>query len=293
MEKQRDQFKYIHDQSLRLINHGYTSTEIAEMIELPKSLTSEWYNRGYYGSLSHNAKAIYQRYIGWYDSNPANLHPLPPVEAGKHYVAFMGGATEIIKKAKTAFDKGEYRWVAEVLKHVVFADPGNKEAKELQADAFEQLGYQTENPTWRNEYLMGAYELRNGLATVAISAASADSVNAMSYDMLLDYVGLKLNGPKAAGKESSFNMKFGGGDGDYAVKLQNGVLIYTANKLIGDADVTVTWSKPVFVAILFGITDLQTQIETGHVEVEGNQAKLEELFTLLDDFDPLFSIVTP
>lgn len=293
MEKQRDQFKYIHDQSLRLINQGFTPTEVAEMIQLPKSLTNEWYNRGYYGSISHNAKAIYQRYIGWYDSNPANLHPLPPVEAGKRYVAFMGGATETIKKAKAAFDNGEYRWVAEVLKHVVFAEPDNQEAKELQADAFEQLGYQTENPTWRNEYLMGAYELRNGMPTVAMSAASADSVNAMSYDMLLDYVGLKLNGPKAADRESSFNMKFGGDDGDYVVKLQNGVLIYTANKLIDDADVTVTWSKPVFVAILFGITDLQTQIGSGQVKVEGNQAKLEELFTLLDEFDPLFPIVTP
>lgn len=205
----------------------------------------------------------------------------------------MGGAQEVVKKAKEAFDKGDYRWVAEVMKHVVFADPENKEAKDLQADAFEQLGYQTENPTWRNEYLMGAYELRNGLPEKAIDTASADAVNAMTYDMLLDYVGLKLNGPKAGEKATSFNMKFGGDDGDYAVKLQNGVLVYTAKKQLEKADVTVTWPKAAFVGILFGATSLKEQVDAGHVKVEGDQAKLEELFTMLDSFDPLFPIVTP
>jgi alkyl sulfatase BDS1-like metallo-beta-lactamase superfamily hydrolase len=214
MENQRNQFKYIHDQTLRLANQGYTPIEIAEEIELPDSLAKEWYNRGYYGSLNHNAKAVYQRYLGWYDSNPANLNPHTPVDAGKMYVEFMGGADAVIDKAKASYDKGDYRWVAEVMKHVVFADPENEEAKNLQADAFEQLGYQTENPTWRNEYLMGAYELRNGLPKTAIITASADVVNAMSYDMLLDFVGLRLNGPKAADKTSAFSMKFGGDDGD-------------------------------------------------------------------------------
>ncbi|MGH6861223.1 MAG: alkyl/aryl-sulfatase, partial [Phyllobacterium sp.] len=294
MEKQRDLFKYIHDQSLRLINQGYTPIEIAEMIELPGTIAHEWYNRGYYGSLNHNAKAIYQRYLGWYDSNPANLHPLPPVEAGKRYVAFMGGAEEVVAKAKAAYDSGEYRWVAEVLKHVVFADPDNKAAKDLQADAFEQLGYQTENPTWRNEYLMGAHELRNGPPKITTSAVSADTVNAMSNDMLLDYIGLKLNGPKAADTKSSINMKFVGGDnGNYAVQLENGVLVYTANKQIDGADVTVTWPKAALVGIVFGATSVKEQVESGHVKVEGDRTKLETLFTLLDDFNPLFPIVTP
>lgn len=292
MEKQRDQFKYIHDQSLRLMNAGYTPIEVAEMIELPKSLSNEWYNRGYYGSVNHDSKAVYQRYLGWYDSNPANLHPYPPAEVGKRYVEFMGGAPEVIKKAKEAFDKGDYRWVSEVMKHVVFADPENKEARELQADAFEQLGYQTENPTWRNEYLMGAYELRNGLPKLSVNPASADSVNAMTVDMLLDYVGLKLNGPKAGEKTISFNMKFGD-EGDYAVKLQNGVLVYTANKQTEQADVTVSWPKAAFVGILFGATNLKDQIAAGHVKVEGDEAKLNDLLALLDNFDPLFPIVTP
>ena len=163
---QRDMFKYIHDQSLNLANKGLTMNEIAEQLQLPDSTGKQWHNRGYYGSVNHNAKAIYQRYLGWYDSNPANLHPLPPVEAGKKYVEFMGGADAIIAKAKESIAQGDYRWAAEVLKHVVFADPTNQTARNLQADAFEQLGYQTENPTWRNEYLMGAYELRNGVPNV-------------------------------------------------------------------------------------------------------------------------------
>jgi alkyl sulfatase BDS1-like metallo-beta-lactamase superfamily hydrolase len=293
MEKQRDQFKYIHDQSLRLLNAGATPIELAEEIKLPDSLAKEWYNRGYYGSLNHNAKAIYQRYLGWYDSNPANLHPLPPVEAGKRYVDMMGGASAVIAKAKTAFDKGDYRWVAEVMKHVVFSDPNNKEASDLQANAFEQLGYQTEDPTWRNEYLMGAYELRNGLPKTAIVTASADVANAMTPEMLFDYLGIRLDGPKAADKRASFNMKFAGGEGEYAVKLQNGVLVYTPSKQLDRADATITLPKPALVGIVFGATTLQKEIDAGYVKLEGDKAKFEELLQLLVSFDPLFPIVTP
>ena len=155
LRKQRDLYKYIHDQSLRLMNHGYTMLEIAEMVKLPRSLDREWYNRGYYGSVNHDAKAVYQRYLGWYDSNPANLHSLPPEEAAKKYVEFMGGPAAVIARARESFNKGEYRWVAQVMNHVVFADPENRQARELQAAALEQLGYQAENPTWRNEYLIG------------------------------------------------------------------------------------------------------------------------------------------
>lgn len=243
-------------------------------------------------SLNHNAKAVYQRYLGWYDSNPANLHPLPPTEAGKKYVEFMGGADEVIKKAKTEFDKGEYRFVAQVLSHVVFADPSNKAARELEADALEQLGYQTENPTWRNEFLQGAYELRNPLPKGGFGTASADVVGATTGDMLLDFIGIRLNGPKAAPKTSTFNFKFTG-EGDYAATLENGVLVYTEGKQLEKADVTLEAPKKVFVGILFGATTLQKEIDAGHLKLAGNKAKLEELFSLLDSFDLMFKVVEP
>lgn len=293
MEKQRDQFKYLHDQSLNLINSGYTMTELAEVIKIPDALDKEWYNRGYYGSVNHDSKAVYQRYIGWYDSNPANLHPLPPVTAAKKYVEFMGGANAVIQRAQKAYDKGDYRWVAEVMKHVVYADPSNKKARNLQADAFEQLGYQEENPTWRNEYLMGAYELRNGIAKIGTSVASADVINAMSIDMLLDYMGLCLDGPKATTVSSTFNMHFSGNPvQNYAVRLKDGVLIYTQNKQYQTADVTVDWSKADAVAVLFGATTLDKLLADGKITITGDKAKLQQLFGLIDHFDPSFPIVT-
>jgi len=166
--KQRDLYKYLHDQTVRLMNHGYKAVEIAERLTLPRSLASTWHVRGYYGTLSHNAKSVYQRYIGWYDANPANLNPLPPVERGRKYVEYMGGADAVIRRAREDFARGEYRFVAEALSHVVFADPANAEARQVGADALEQLGYAAESASWRNAYVLGALELRQGVpATVA------------------------------------------------------------------------------------------------------------------------------
>lgn len=294
MQKQRDQFKFLHDQSLRLMNTGYTPVTLAETILLPDSLTKEWYNRGYYGSINHDAKAVYQLYLGWYDSNPANLHPLPPAEAAKKYVAFMGGANAVIKQAQKSFEQGEYRWVAEVMKHVVFADPSNKKARELQADAFEQLGYQEENPTWRNEYLMGAYELRNGITKTAAITVSEDVIQAMPVDMILDYLSLCLDGPKVAEQHIKYNMIFpGNAQQKYAVALENGVLVYTADKSFTDADVTITWPKTLMVGIVSGRTSLEQQIKAGNVQLAGDPSKLQTLFGALVTFDPLFPIVTP
>ncbi|SEI43209.1 alkyl/aryl-sulfatase [Pseudomonas sp. NFR16] len=290
---QRDMFKYIHDQSLNLANKGFTMTEIAEQLQLPDSTGKQWHNRGYYGSVNHDAKAIYQRYLGWYDSNPANLHPLPPAEAGKKYVEFMGGADAIITKAKASIAQGDYRWAAEVLKHVVFADPGNQEARNLQADAFEQLGYQTENPTWRNEYLMGAYELRNGVPKVpGISTSSADMVAAMSPDLLLDYLGVRINGPKAIGKHLLLNWKQPDG-ANYAVELRNGVVIYSAGKVFDKPDATLTVDKLGFAGLMMGGLTLDKEVDAGKAKVEGDAGKVNELLALLDTFPTMFDIVTP
>jgi alkyl sulfatase BDS1-like metallo-beta-lactamase superfamily hydrolase len=256
---------------------------------LPDSIAKKWYNRGYYGSVNHNVKGIYQRYLAWYDSNPANLHPLPPEEESTRFVEFMGGADAVMAKAKQSFDKGDYRWVATVMNKVVFADPSNKAARELEADALEQLGYQTENPTWRNEYLMGAFELRNAVPKgKCINTATADAVAAMSPDMLLDFMGIRLNGPKADGKHTVINWDLGDGR-KYGIELRNSVLIYTDGVTLANPDATLTMSKGDFARLLMG----GQQAQSGTGKVSGDSQKVAELFSLLEPFDPMFNIVTP
>jgi alkyl sulfatase BDS1-like metallo-beta-lactamase superfamily hydrolase len=294
LKKQRDLYKYIHDQTLRLMNHGYTMLEVAEMLKLPGSLDREWYNRDYYGSVNHNAKAVYQRYLGWYDSNPANLYPLPPEESAKKYVEFMGGPQAVIARARESFNKGEYRWVAQVMNHVVFADPKNREGRELQAAALEQLGYQTENPTWRNEFLTGAFELRNGVPrALATRVDSRDTLRAMTLEMLLDYLGIRLNGPKAEGKTISLNWYLTDTGEKYAVTLENAALTYTADKQLPDADATMTLTRETLNRILMGRTTPDKEIEMGKIQLQGNREKLAELLSLMDSFEPMFNIVTP
>lgn len=207
--KQRDLYKYIHDQSVNLMNKGYTGTEIAEMIELPPELDRYWYNRGYYGTVKHNARAVYQRYMGWFDGNPTTLDQLPPEAAAKKYVEYMGGADAVLQKAKTDFDKGEYRWVAEAVKQVVFANPNNRAAKDLLADAYEQMGYQAESGPWRSIYLMGALELRNGVPKLpALDFYGPDLLAAMPPELVFDYWGVRLNAAKAAGKKLTVGFDF-------------------------------------------------------------------------------------
>ena len=294
LAKQRDVYKYIHDQTLNLANKGYTMNEIAETIKLPKELDQEWSIRGYYGSVSHDSKAVYQKYLGWYDNNPANLNPLPPTEAGKKYVEYMGGAPAIIKKAKESYAKGEYRWVAEVMSKVVFADPNNKEAKNLEADALEQLGYQTENGTWRNNYLMGAYELRNGVVANTTSSASPDTITAMTTDMLLDFMGIQLNAEKAAGKKMVLNWEQPDTKEKYTITLENSVLMYRkVDSFTNKADVTMSLPKTSLNNMLLKQTTMDKEISEGRAKITGDRAKLQELMGMTDTFNPAFNIVTP
>jgi len=210
LEKQRDTYKYINDQTLRLaLLHGYTPREIAEQLELPESLRTSFANRGYYGTIKHNAKAVYQRYFGWYDGNPANLDPLPPAEAGERYVELAGGAANLLKSAEAAYDKGEYRWVAEVVNHLVFADPDNQDARDLLARAYDQLGYQAESGPWRDVYLTGAFELRHGAPDKGVDLASAmGMIRHAPVERFLDAMAARLNAPKAEGKEMIVNLVF-------------------------------------------------------------------------------------
>lgn len=293
LRSQRDLYRFINDQTLRMINHGMTMREIADAFRLPDSLGNVWANRGYYGSVYHDVAATYVLYLGWFDGDPATLHELPPVEASKKYVEFMGGADEVLRKAKVSYDKGEYRWVAQVVRNVVFADPGNQAAKNLEADALEQLGYQAESGPWRNFYLTGAQELRKGVAELPTpNTASPDTVRAMSLDLFFDYLGVRLNSGKAGNAHTRLNFDFGQ-DGTYFVELENGVLNHTANMKAADADATVTLSRDTLNDIILQQTKLDDAISSGTVKISGDPAKLHELVADLDSFDFWFNIVAP
>jgi alkyl sulfatase BDS1-like metallo-beta-lactamase superfamily hydrolase len=284
LESQRDLYGYLHDQTLRLLNQGYVGSEIAEMLELPPGLADEWANRGYYGSISHNVKAIYQRYMGWFDGNPAHLWQHPPEAAAARYVAFMGGADRVLEQARRSFDEGDYRWVVEVVSHVVFADPSNADARELEAQALEQLGYQAEAGTWRNFFLMGALELREGSKGTPVATASSDVLAALSLEQILDGIAIRVDGIRAAGDHVVLNWIVG--DDRAVTTLSNGVLTYVLGATLDDADATLTLDRAALGrALLEG--------DLSGIGVEGDQTALTRLFAFLDEPDPDFEIVAP
>jgi alkyl sulfatase BDS1-like metallo-beta-lactamase superfamily hydrolase len=285
IEKQRDLYGYLHDQTLRLLNQGYTGAEIAEMFELPPGLANEWANRGYYGSVSHNVKAIYQRYMGWFDGNPAHLWQHPPEAAAVRYVAFMGGADRVLEQARESFEQGDYRWVAEVVSHVVFADPTNAEARELEAQALEQLGYQAESGPWRNFYLMGALELRDGSQGTPISGVSADVLGGLSLGQLLDSLAIRVDGMRAA-SQGRLVLNWVVSGATAVSTLNDGVLTHVLDATSADADATVTFEGDALSRALVG-GDLSG------MRVEGDQDAPGRLFSVLDRPDPDFEIVAP
>lgn len=290
---QRDMYKYINDQSLNLINKGYNMDEVAEKLTLPDSIGKRWSNRGYYGSLSHNAKAMYMFYMGWYDSNPANLNPLPEKEAAPRYVHLMGGEKKVYQQAKQAADSGNYRWAAQLLNHLIFADPDNKQAKDLQADIFTQLGYQSENAIWRNEYLSGAKELRDGVPVLPVaSTLDSDLTANIEPEALLDYMGVMLNGPKADGKNLRFNWTLPAGD-TYGVELNNSVIIYHKGLPFTDAAFSLKASVVELARLISHSAPVDKILGDGTVSLKGNPQKLDELLALLDVFPQMFNIVTP
>jgi alkyl sulfatase BDS1-like metallo-beta-lactamase superfamily hydrolase len=294
LKQQRDMYKYLHDETLRLANHGYTMLEIPELIELPPALFRAWYNRGYYGSVNHNVKAIYQRYLGFFDGNPANLHPLPPEEAGKRYVEFMGGAGALLAKAKESYAKGDYRWVAQVVNHLVFADPQNTEARNLQADVLEQLGYQAESGPWRNFYLSAAKELRDGVQDLAApKGVSGDALRATPLEMFFDQVAVRLNGPKAADKKIVINLDVTDLREQYVLTVEHGVLNYARGRQAADADVSVTLTRKTLDGMLLGEATLPQKMAAGEVQIEGRMETLGELQALMDNYEFWFNIVTP
>jgi alkyl sulfatase BDS1-like metallo-beta-lactamase superfamily hydrolase len=292
--KQRDAYKYIHDQTLRLANAGLGPEEIAETLELPESLRSAFAVRGYYGTVSHDAKAVYQLYFGWFDGNPANLNPLPPTDAAAKYVEFMGGAAEVKRRAQASFERGEYRWVAMVMNHVVFANPDDAEAKELLARAYDQLGYQAESGPWRDVYLSGAYELRHGMSSPPLDNASlAGLLRHLPLERFFDAMATRVNGPKAEGKRTTLNFVFTDLGETHVLLLENGVLHHHKRDADPHADATVRLTRDFLLRLSTGQAGLRETIFGDALQVDGSRLALLGFFSLLDRPDGRFPIVTP
>lgn len=294
IRQQRDLYKFAHDQTLRLMNHGLTAPEIAETIRLPASLEKAWHGRGYYGHIRHNVKAIYQKYLGWYDANPANLDPLPPAESGRKFVDYMGGADAILERAAKDFDKGEFRFVAQVLSHLVFAEPGNQAARALLADAFEQLGYLSESATWRNSYLFGAQELRGDAPKPSPRPPLAvETAAALTTEQVFDVMGVRLNGPKAENRHIVLNWAFPDTGESFVMTLENAALTYVPAPAAADAHLTVTLGRQTLNRVIAQATTFAEAVATGAVTLDGDATKLVELMGLMDEFPRTFEIVEP
>jgi len=291
IENYRDAFKYIHDRSLHLANAGYTMPEIGELVQYPPELARNWATRGYYGTVSHDARAVYNFYLGYFSEHPAELAPLPPVQAAPRYVEVMGGADAILAHAQKAYDSGDYRWAAQLLQHLVFAQPDNQAAKFLQADAFEQLGYQTEAATWRNIYFTGARELRVGTPSQDPSVASSvDLLRNLPLEMAFDYLGIQLDDAKTAGKALTINFEVEGTSQKHALVLKNRVLNSYA-KPAASADLTIKGTREAIVlALMTGKPD--QAIAQGSIKAEGRAAALTELFNLTTPPEFWFPIIT-
>ncbi|HVX75887.1 MAG TPA: alkyl sulfatase dimerization domain-containing protein [Bradyrhizobium sp.] len=294
IREQRDLYKFAHDQTIRLMNHGLTASEIAEVIKLPASLGGAWHARGYYGHIRHNVKAIYQKYLGWYDANPVNLDPLPPVDAGRKYVEYMGGADAILGRAEKDFAKGEFRFVAQALSHLVFAEPDNARARAMLADTLEQLGYTAESATWRNAYLFGAQELRQGMPkTPPRPPMPRETVTALRTGQLWDVLGIRLNGPKAEGKRIVLNWSFTDTNETFILNLENCALTYVAGAHAAEADAGFTLARSTLDEVIAKQTTFPEAVSGGKITFTGNPMKLGELMALMDEFPRMFEIVEP
>jgi len=290
--EQRDLYAYLHDQTLRMMNAGLTGIEIAETIQMPPALENAWHARGYYGSVSHNVKAIYQRYMGWYDGNPVNLWKHPPVEAGRRYVEFMGGADAVVEKAASSFAAGDYRWVAEVVSHVVFAEPDHQGARDLLADTFEQLGYGAENGTWRCAYLSAAHELRHGAFGTPVTAAAPDLFAQLTPEQWFDALAIRVNGPAAWHESLTLDIELADLAQTHRLSLSNGVLSHTSSPGPLKPDLSLRLTMPALTGLLTGQIGPE-QLTASGVAMDGDAGVLGRLLVVLDEPDPDFAIVTP
>ncbi len=294
LEVQRDTYKYLHDQTVRLFNQGLTPGEIAETLVLPDALQQDFHNRGYYGTLRHNARAVYQNYLGWYDGNPAHLDPLPPVEAGRRYVVLAGGSDALLENARAAFDDADYRWAAEVLNHLVFAEPLNRAARTLLAATYDQLGYQAESGPWRDVYLSAALELREGPPETGLNVARMEDVlRRTPVRRFFDSMAVRLDGPAAEGVALSVNFVFTDLGESYLLDIGNSVLHHRPSSPGQEADATLRITHDMFISMLTGRAGLTDLLLSDQVDLEGSKLDLLKFFSLLDKPEGRFDIVTP
>jgi alkyl sulfatase BDS1-like metallo-beta-lactamase superfamily hydrolase len=291
--KNRDVYKYTHDQTVRLANAGYTPREIADTVKLPKSLSTYPGTRGYYGDLRHNVKAVYQFYLGAYDGNPANLNPLPPQESATRYVDLLGGVDKVVAAAKAAFDKGEYRWAAELLNQAVFGAPDSKAAKELLARTYDQMGYMAEASTWRNSYLTAADELRNGPPKKGVDRSFLiDMLYQTPIERFLEAMAAGLDGPAAEGKELKINLVLTDTKDSYVLWIENAVLHFKKAAPASDANATLTLTKPIFIKMMAGTAGVKDTLLSDDLKVDGSKIDLVRFFSLIDKAPGTFAIVT-
>ncbi|WP_363114595.1 alkyl sulfatase dimerization domain-containing protein [Mycobacterium sp.] len=287
---QRDLYAYLHDQTLRLLNQGHTGAEIAENLRMPPALEQAWHTHGYYGSVSHNVKAVYQRYMGWFDGNPARLWPHPPEALSARYVDAIGGVDRVVELAQQAFDDGDLRWAATLLDHAVFTDSDHAGARALLVDTFEQLAFGAENATWRNFFLSGAAELRDGNFGTAAQTSSPSLLAALTPEQILDGLAISVNGPRAWDLDLAIDVALSDRDTNYRLTLRNGVLVHRQVRADpGSADATVRLDNAFRLLTLLGLGDFASP----GFELSGNQSALQQFFGVLDRPNPSFDIVTP
>ncbi|MCD7850629.1 MAG: MBL fold metallo-hydrolase [Parabacteroides sp.] len=293
-EKQRDLYRYLHDQTLHLANQGYTPREIAEMIKLPGAIANEFANRGYYGTVSHNVKAQYQMYFGWFDGIPANLNPLPPTEEGKKYVEAIGGEEAVMEKAKEAYNQGEYRWTATLLNNLVFANPNHKAARQLLADTYSQLGYQAESGPWRNFYLTGAQELTNGIAGKGKTSSNIARMSQnLSLEMLFDMLAIQINGEKAADKDIIINVSLTDAKEQATLILKNGALSNRIGILHAAPTVSLKGDKQTIYTSFTQPESIMANMQAKKLSVTGRLESLKDLFATFEAPDSYFNIIEP
>ena len=293
---QRDMYRYLHDQTVRLMNHGLTPREIAAELMLPNALSQRWHTRGYYGAVAHNVNAIYAHYMGPYDGNPVNLNPLTPVEEGRRYVEYMGGADELLRKARADFERGEFRWVTQAMHHLVFAQPDFVPGRELLADAMEQLGYQAESSTWRNAYLLGAMEIRRDPGKPRVPRPILGAVGLLAslpIDRYLQHMAIRVNGPKVDAMRLCFDWVMTDEQSCHRVTLRHGALTALAGSHDALADAVLTLDRPTLVGIVESGSDFLAALDDGRLKLSGDREGMRQLFASLDVFDFGFNIVEP
>lgn len=289
---QRDGYKFIHDQAVRRMNMGQTPNEIADGLQLPAVLRSDWSLRGYYGTVSHNTKAVYDRYMGWYNGVPADLNPHPPIERAKRLVAAMGGAASLHRQARKAYATGDYRWSAKLAHNGVFADPADKVSRKLLADSYEQLGYQSESAIWRNIYLTGAKELRQGRPDTYVESGPNYLMMATPLSDFLDLMETTLVPEKAGEAKLGFNILETTSGQHFAITLENSVIVSEAGQTVSGAP-TLSASKPVLLGILFGKVPLDAMVTGGQAKLEGDGAGIRQLTGMLQPPKLDFNIIEP